>query len=121
MIRTKTIGKPDDLAGIELLEGIKVIRCTEDGGYGNLRSVLLEDVNGRQVEFLGGDSSNRINIVVPKPLEYITKYVVSGSIDGNEILSQMFESQNEADDFVTNTQAKEAPSMLKVTESQVEI
>lgn len=88
MENTVTIGKKKALMAeeslkennYELLKGVRIIRVTEDGSYDALRSILLEDADGRQVEIIGGDGSNRINVILPAPPELVTCYVVNYKI-----------------------------------------
>lgn len=101
------------------MEGIEVVRITEDGSYGYLRSILLRDVNGREVEILGGDSSNRINICVPKPPEFETQYKLAGTITGVSVCHTFTTEQGALDAKVELEESSRTVSLV-ISEVQVE-
>ena len=122
MIKTKTIGKIKDLEKIEgnILDGIEIVRCTEDGSYDHLRSILLRDRAGKEVEFIGGDSSNRINIVLPKPPEYKEKFQLAGMFLGLKI-DITFDEKRDAERKLDSLKEHDPVTDLKVNPVQVEI
>ncbi len=118
MIRTETISSAEKVEkffdGNEILDGIEIVRCSKDGSYSQLRSIILKDRNGKEVEFAGGDSSNRICIIMPIPK---TKevFTLTGRILNAIDIKNHYDSETEA------TEAKKAIEEEEFSSSGLEI
>ena len=123
MQKTKTIARADHLAKIpeEVLTGVRVVKFTEDGSYNQLRSITLRDVAGNEVEFCGGDSSNRVLMVVPSPREYERKYKLTGKFLGLEI-SEFHDEHKDAQHRLNALKEEHDPAAnLTIEEVEVEV
>jgi hypothetical protein len=96
------------------LKGIKVDSDKTDK---HITTIILTDEAGNQVKFTGGNCYSDIPFQVPAKPETVKKFVVTGKIEGVEILPKQFDERYEAEQFI---QINRGELIIEEKEIQIE-
>lgn len=100
------------------LLGIKITECSSDN-YGNIKTIRIEDRNGRILNIGRGQYSDSIVLSVEEPPKkakvfYLTGTVLSGAVDVNKMFASKEQAEKVKESIVDDT------ADLKIEEKEIE-